>query len=170
MDSNETSKRHQNLWRILYSFERYYNIKHSVDVVEPFVAEAEFHSHDEKYVLIRTAKIAEVDSHEFVFFAEVENLTDEDLEKFDSAAWQIGLSRVKPSFIHRNSDITLIIIADKIDASVCKKIKKIKHYKSYCFSFKGWSEYRLLAYEISSGKVVHNRVGASLRNLVSNIN
>lgn len=169
MDSDAQNRRHEFLWRVLHAFERYYDIKHTEDVTPPFTAEAEFHSHDERYVLVRAAKVAEIDSHDFVFFAETENLTEEQLAKFDEAAWQTGISRVRPTFIHRNSDVTLVILADIIDKDVFKKIKKLRHYKSYCFSFKGWSEYRVLAYEISSGKVVCNRIAHGLKNLVGNI-
>lgn len=170
MNSDAQTKRHEFLWRVLHAFERYYDIKHTDDVTPPFTAEAEFHSHDERYVLVRTAKVAEIDSHEFVFFAETDNLTGEQLAKFDEAAWNAGISRVRPTFIHRNSDVTLVILADVIEKSVLKQIKKLKHYKSYCFSFKGWSEYRVLAFEISSGKVVYNRIAHNLKNLVGNIN
>ena len=38
-------------------------------------------------------------------------------------------------------------------------------YKSYRFSFWGWSEVRVIAYEHDSGKVVCNRQGDMLKKL-----
>ena len=153
------------LQKIIQSFERYYSIK-TENVVSPFVAEAEFHSHTEQYFLIREAKLSDIDSNEFVFFAEVPLLTQEKVLELDSRAWEEGLSRVKPYSGHRNSDVTLIIVADKIEEKVFKQIKKIKHSKSYYLSFWGWSNYRLMAYEVSTGKAVTNRLGSDLKKLI----
>ena len=153
------------LQKIIQSFERYYSIK-TENVVSPFVAEAEFHSHTEQYFLIREAKLSDIDSNEFVFFAEVPLLTQEKVLELDSRAWEEGLSRVKPYSGHRNSDVTLIIVADKIEEKVFKQIKKIKHSKSYYLTFWGWSNYRLMAYEVSTGKAVANRLGSDLKKLI----
>ena len=86
--------------------------------------------------------------------------------ELDQSAWNAGLARVKPYSGHRNSDVTLIILADKIEESVFQQIKKLKHYKSYYLSFWGWSNYRILAYEVSTGKSVSNRLGKDLKKLV----
>ena len=153
------------LQKIIQSFERYYTIK-TENIVSPFVAEAEFHSHTEQYFLVREAKLAEIDSNEYVFFAEVPLLTQEKVLELDFRAWEEGLSRIKPYSGHRNSDVTLIIVADKIEEKVFKQIKKIKHTKSYYLSFWGWSNYRLMAYEVSSGKAVTNRLGSDLKKLI----
>ena len=153
------------LQKIIQSFERYYTIK-TENVSSPFVAEAEFHSHTEQYFLVREAKLADIDSNEYVFFAEVPLLTQEKVLELDFRAWEEGLSRIKPYLGHRNSDVTLIIVADKIEEKVFKQIKKIKHTKSYYLSFWGWSNYRLMAYEVSSGKAVTNRLGSDLKKLI----
>ena len=153
------------LQKIIQSFERYYTIK-TENVSSPFVAEAEFHSHTEQYFLVREAKLADIDSNEYVFFAEVPLLTQEKVLELDFRAWKEGLSRIKPYSGHRNSDVTLIIVADKIEEKVFKQIKKIKHTKSYYLSFWGWSNYRLMAYEVSSGKAVTNRLGSDLKKLI----
>ena len=154
------------LQKLLKSFERYYTIK-SDDLEPPFSAEAEFHAHGEQYFLVKAAHIADIDSNEYVFFAEEAVLSGQRLAELDSAAWEKGLSRIKPYFGHRNSDVTLIILADKIDEDVFAKIKKSKHYKSYKFSLFGWSSFRAVAYETSSGKVTYNMRGSDLKKLVS---
>ena len=55
------------LEKVLPAYERYYNVARSAPA--PFAATAEFHSHGEKYLLIRQAKIWDMDSHEYVYFA-----------------------------------------------------------------------------------------------------
>ncbi len=157
------------LEKVLCSFKRYYNIKTENEVEAPFVAEAIFRSHNEQYFLIKKAKVAEINSNEDVFFYTTENLDLETLNSLDTCAWERGLSRVKPDGNHRNSDVTLIIIADTIQAEAMKAVHKMKHYKSYCFGLHGWSSYRLVAIELSSGKLAYNRQGQDLKKLVSNI-
>ncbi|MCI8466003.1 MAG: hypothetical protein HFI63_09150 [Lachnospiraceae bacterium] len=154
--------------KLLHSFERYYDVRREA-VTEPFVAEAEFSLHDEQYFLVKSARIAEMDSKEYVYFATADRLDREGFVAFDEAAWERGLARVKPHANHRNTDIVLVILAEYMEKEVFSMIPKTKHYKSYRLGFQGWSHYRLIAVELSSGRVACNRQGRNLRKLVSNI-
>lgn len=156
------------LQKLLHSFERYYNVKES-GVVAPFSAEAEFHSHSEQYFFVKAAHVANIDSHEYVFFAEVDVLDEALFEQLAVLAWEEGLSRIHPYYGHRNSDITLIILAQKIQESAITYINKSRKSKSYKFSFYGWSNFRALAYEVSSGNAVSNRHGSVLKKLVGTL-
>ena len=156
------------LEKLFSSFQVYYNIKRE-DVELPFVAEAEFHTHDEQFFLVKSAVISEAESREYVYFAAEECLDEESLIRLDEAAWERGISHVKPHGNHRNTDVTLIIVADKITAEAFEKIPKLRHYQSYRFGFQGWSNYRLVAIEQSSGRAAYNRMGKSLKKLVCNI-
>jgi len=165
-------KRNGILQTVLHSFERYYNVKAGEPgtAVHPmFKAEAEFHSHSEQYFLTRAAHIADIDSHEYVFFAEEEHLTSDRLGELETAAWEEGLSRIKPGPGHRNSDVALIIIADTIEETAFSQVRKIRRSKSYRFSLQGWSGFRILAYEVSTGRIISNRLGKSLEKLVSSL-
>lgn len=156
------------LERLLCSFDVYYNVKRE-GAEPPFDAEAEFHSHDEQYFLVRSARIGEADSREYVYFATMEQLDEVTLLQLDETAWNRGLARVVPHAEHRNSDITLFLIADHITEEAFRKVSGLRHYKSYKFSLQGWSHYRLVALELSTGRVAHNRQGQSLVKLVRNI-
>lgn len=158
----------EKLEKLLRSFERYYNIRRE-HVEEPFTAEAEFSLHDEQYFLVKSARISEADSKEYVYFATEENLDNKGFLALDEAAWNRGISRVRPHANHRNTDIVLVILAKEIEEEVFSIISKTKHYKSYRLGFQGWSHYRLIAVELSSGRVASNRQGQSLKKLVSNI-
>lgn len=147
---------------LLRSFERYYDVKNN-DVPSPFSAEAEFHSRDEQYFLVRSAHISEVVSNEYVFFAREEQLGADRLDVLVSSAWERGLCRVKIVPGHRNSDVTLIVLADEVQDGLFGRIKKTRRYKSYCFSLRGWSSFNLVVMEISSGTVVANRRAAALK-------
>ncbi|MCD8023467.1 MAG: hypothetical protein LUF30_11045 [Lachnospiraceae bacterium] len=154
--------------KLVSRFDTYYDVRRE-DVEPPFEAEAVFHSHDEQYFLVRSAAISEAESHEYVYFAMRETLDANALQMMDSAAWERGLAQVTPHKDHRNSDVTLIILADKISDEAMRQIPKLHHYKSYRFSLQGWSQYRLIALEQTSGRVAYNRQGADLKKLVSNI-
>ncbi len=152
------------LEKIIGSYERYYDINRE-DPMPPFAAEASFNSHSEEYFLLKSAKITEMDSNEYAFFADSEALGADEYEEMVEKVWRVTLDRTDAKQYHRNTDGILIIIADSIDEETKKKIKKTRRYKSYRFTFWGWSELRVIAYEHASGKVVCNRQGAVLKKL-----
>ena len=147
--------RNEAMEKILNSFTRYYNVKTS-DVEQPFYAEAEFHAHG-------------IDSNEYAFFASVDSLDEKRLSELDKTAWERGLSRIKPYYGHRNSDVTLFVLADSVSDGAAKTAKKIRHYKSYYFSIYGWSHYKLAICDCSTGKCTFNRMGRDLRKIVSKL-
>ncbi len=155
------------LSRVLMSFSRYYNIERG-EVEAPFAAEAVFHSHEEQYFLTKRAKLAEAESNEYVFFATVDLLDRSEIERLDKAAWERGLSRVSPHPDHRNTDIALVVLAREITPDAREFISHSKHYKSYYFTFQGWSHYRLVALEASTGELLSNRHGKDLARLLRN--
>lgn len=163
--ASETDEFELLLEKILPGFEQYYSI-YKTDVPSPFVCHAEFKSHNEQYLLVKAAKIADIDSSDYVYFACTEELTDEVLNEFSTAAWNYGLSKVHPYYGHRNSDVTLIILAGKFSENAAKAIKKSKNYKSYKFGFFGWSSFRLAVLNASSGKAVCNYRGQDLKKLL----
>lgn len=153
---------------LLRSYKRYYNVK-TEDVVSPFTAEAVFHTHDEQYFLVKSAKISEAESHEYVFFAVGQEMGLEDVEELDEKAWTEGLSRVTPHSGHRSSDIVLIILAEQLSQDAKDHIKAIKRYKSYRFTLQGWSNYSVIAMETSTGGLSYNKRGRDLKKLFRNI-
>lgn len=154
--------------KLLRSFQVYYNVKKE-DVEPPFVAEAEFHTHDEQFFLVKSAVLAEAESREYIYFAAEKFLDETLLLRLDKAAWESGMKRVKPHKDHRNTDVSLFIVAEKISEEAFEKIPKLRHYQSYHLGLQGWSHYRLVAIEQSSGRAVYNRFGRSYKKLIRNI-
>ncbi len=162
MTTNET------LEHLLRSYIRYYDI-YREDITEGFAAEAHFHSHDEQYWLTKSVKLAEADSHEYVFFALAETLSAEDVESLVDKAWASGTGRVQASYSHHSSDVALVILADTIEPDAVRTIKKARRFASYKFGLHGFSHLRLIAFEPTSKKIVHNRMGDTLKKLFRNI-
>lgn len=156
------------LEKVLRAYEAYYNVERE-NVKPPFAAEAVFQSHDEQFFLVRSVKLGEAESNEYIFFAETEHLTEEELRAFDEAAWTEGLSRVKPHSDHRNTDITLVVLGNTVEDEAFAAASKLQHYKSYRLGFQGWSQYRLVVLEEASGRMAFNRQGQSLKKLFNNI-
>ncbi len=154
--------------RLLRSFRSYYNVR-TENVQPPFDAEAEFHSSEEQYFISKKLKLSEEESNEYVYIAVREKLDEPELLILDDAAWALGCSQVTPGPAHRNSDITLIILAEQVDRAAAAAIPAIHRYKNYRFTFYGWTQYRLAVLEQSTGTVITNRQGRSLAQLVNSI-
>lgn len=153
------------LENVLLSYKKYYDV--SKNPRGNFCATAEFHSHEEQYFLTKAARIAEVDSNEYVYFSLEEKLSLQKLKELSNAAWADGLSKVKPFYGHKNSDISLIVIAGSVENDTAKEARKIKFHKSYKFSFFGWSNFSLIVYDVSAGKTWFNWHGRNLRSIFS---
>ena len=155
MELQKTLTPGEALERVLRSYQTYYNIK--TEAVEPpFAAEAIFGSHNEQYFLIKKAKVADIDTNETVYFATEESLSKDRLLELDSIAWERGTANVQPSSI----------LTGHAEEDALTQVKKCKHYQSYLWGFHGWSNYRLIVAELSSGRIVHNRHGQILKKLV----
>ena len=164
----EAQNSESTLQKLIHSFERYYNVQ-TQDLPAPFSATAEFHSHTEQYFLVKEAHLADIDSNDYVYFIEENSLSSSRFSELSSIAWERGLSKVHPASGHRNSDVSLIILAEKIDPETFKQIKKHNRHKSYKFGFYGWSNLRIMAYETSTGRAVTNRYGSDLKKLAGTL-
>ena len=151
--------------QILPAFEQYYTVKKE-DITPPFCAEAEFRSHNDQYFLVRSAHIADIDSNEFVYFASADELSTAQLEELVNTAWDTGLAKVRPYNGHRNSDVSLLIFTKSINPETINAIKKTKLYKSYKFSFHGWSHFKLAVCNTSDMQVYTNRQGKDYAKLI----
>ena len=153
---------------MLRSFAAYYDLNTETPAA-PFAAEAVFHSHSDAYFLVKSAAIGEAESHEYVFFASVDQLDSSLLASLDQTAWDTGISRVKPHSSHRNTDVTLVVAASSVTEEAKAQIPRLKHYKNYRMSLHGFSHYHLIVADLSSGDLTCNRQGRSLKKLFNKI-
>lgn len=160
--------REEMLKKMLRSFAAYYDINTETPAA-PFAAEAVFHSHSDAYFLVKSAAIGEAESHEYIFFASVDQLDSSLLASLDQTAWDTGISRVKPHSSHRNTDVTLVVAASSVTEEAKAQIPRLKHYKNYRMSLHGFSHYHLIVADLSSGDLTCNRQGRSLKKLFNKI-
>ncbi|MBR2570939.1 MAG: hypothetical protein IKE30_02260 [Clostridia bacterium] len=155
------------LTTLLTAYHGYYDVNRE-SPLPPFAAEAEFHQHDERYFLMRSAKLSESDSRETVYFALEEELSLERAHALAETAWQDGLKRYTPEWNHRGADVILIVLTGRLSADAAKGIPKIRRGKSYALSLKGWSNFRLIAFDVHSGAMAYNRLGQPLTDVLRN--
>ncbi|MCQ2576631.1 MAG: hypothetical protein MJ162_07785 [Treponema sp.] len=153
---------------ILPSFQRYYTIK-TEGVEAPFAAEADFEVHTEQYVLVKIAKIAEIDAKEYLYFALVDNPSADTIKELAAKAWEQGLAKVEPYYGHKSSDVALFIISKSMDENALTAVKKTKYSKNYKFGFYGWSNFKLVSVELDKKQCSSNRLGADFKKLIGNI-
>ena len=156
------------LRRIKKSYSHYYSF--TTNVLEPFTEQAEFHSNNSRYFLLKKAKLAEEEVNEYVYFVSLDNLNLEKLNEIIETAWNDGLSKVQPHSNHRCSDITVVIITDSVSKETKEYIKRIKLSKRYKFTFHGWSYFRLVVFDLNKNELIFNNKGKDLRKLFQNIN
>ena len=134
----------------------------------PRMTPEEFRAKQKEFIITH-AELSEAESKEFVFFAISEHLTLEEAKRLDVTAWTRGMSRVVPHDGHRNSDVVLIILADQVDADAAAYLKKCKRYESYKHPLHGWSHYRVIVRDMSTGNLSFNRMGRTLKKVLGNI-
>ncbi len=145
--------------KVLKAFQKYYSKKQEGIPCE-FFACYEFHAHGEQFFLVKAAKVADIDSNEYVFFAELSQGGPVSLPALAEKAWECGLSFIKPYFGHKNSDISLVVFSDSpVDR---KFVKKIHYYKSYKLGLFGWSAFNLAVCDLSGNKIFFNYRGRAL--------
>ncbi len=154
--------------RLLKSYSVYYNVS-VMGIREPFFAEAEFHEKNDHYFLVRSARLSESDSNEYVYFAQTGCLGTDELSAMCEEAFRRGLFMCRPHSGHRNTDVLLYVLADSIPEETVRQIGGIRMYRSYKHTFWGWSKFRLVAIDVSKGEAFYNREGRLLEAVVCNI-
>lgn len=153
---------------LIDAYAGYYNIKRE-SVTAPFDAEGYFSNEAEQFFLVKAAKIAFVNSYEYVYFRKCGRISLDELTRLDRIAWETGILKVKPGADHKNTDIALIVVSDVVTQDVRDKIETFKHSKNYKLGLHGFSNYRMVVIEAPSKTVLTNRRGRDLRDFVTTV-
>ena len=160
---NEVSKEDV-LSKLLRAHQAYYNVFENHEFAgRTFPGYAEFHSHGEQYVLVKRAKLWEVDSHEYLFFDTVERLDAEQVSQNIQFMQEKGLEKVTPQPNHMSSNLILVVIADEVDDDAARLLKKTRFRKNFKLGFEGWTDLRLAAIDLSGRRVVTNGAGKDMK-------
>ena len=154
--------------RLLRAYVRYYDVNKEKPI-EPFTSFAMFESREHGYFLLKKATISDSETREFVYFYDAEHIDLETVNRLEALAWEDGMKRVVPHSSHRNSDVIVVFIGEKIDQDAMAAVKKLRHYKSYKMTFYGWSNFSAIALDLSSGELSYNRFGSRLKKVFKSI-
>lgn len=128
-----------------------------------FPGYAEFHSHGEQYVLVKRAKLWEVDAFEYLFFTVVGALDAATLEDFVQFMTTQALAKVHPDPNHMTSYLSLVIIANEVPDAVKAQVKRTRFRKNFALGICGWADLRLAAIDLSCDDVTTNSQGKELK-------
>ena len=152
------------LEKLVDSYRSAFDIERSFDINgDIYDAYAGFNVSSAKYVLMKKAELWRADCYEHTFFSHKENLMVEDLERFQKEITEY----IEPKLVrggekctqknHMYTYITGIFIAED---GVTEEVKKA--IRNYLFGFRGYSEARLLIFDMKNKKVIGNPAAREL--------
>ena len=158
------------LEKLLDSFQSSYDIEKTCDINgDIYDAYASFNATSAKYVLIRKAELWRANCFEHVFFRLKKNLTKEDIENFRE---QI-VSYIEPELVrggkrwpekdHMYTYMTAVYICeDGVSEDVLEMVKRFRYVKNYKLTIRGYSEARILVFDLKNQKIFGNRAANPL--------
>lgn len=145
----------------------------SFDIYQPYTinekeypAYGYFFSCVEKYVLVREANMWTSKSYEHILFMEVEECSPETLHEIDNIISEymepllVRKGQKLPEKQHMYSYLSIAVIAKKaVRKEVAAAIKKYKFEKGYQFSFRGYSQARIMCSSMENESFISNYQG-----------
>lgn len=156
-DVGKAPERLRVLNRILAAHEAYFDVRRDYEYSgRIFDGYAEFHSHGQKYVLVKRATLWEVDTHEYAFFCAIPRLDLPWLREATAFMETEALRKVDPKPNHMSSAITLVVVADRADDDAWRELARTRFRKSFSWGIRGWSDLRLAAADLSRNRATAN--------------
>lgn len=163
----QPDKREDLLVRILAAHKSFYDIRRDYRYEgRVFPAFAEFHTFGEQYVLVKRAKLWEVNTHDFMFFEFADDLDAAALEDLIGFMTEKAIKKVAAGSDHMSSGITLVVLANSASDEACKLVKRTRFRKNYRLGFHGWADLRLAMVDFSrpeKKQVFTNGAGVKLK-------
>ena len=162
--SRAKDEKHLMLKRILAAHEQWFDVRRGYEYAgRIFPGYAEFHSYGEKYVLVKSAKLWEVDTHEYLFFVLADALDETQVRDLVSFMEHDGLKKVVPKPNHMSSAISLVIVADSCTQEAAKAVRKTCFRKNFALGIRGWADLRVAVADLSANRVITNAAGKQLK-------
>ena len=163
--------KHTVLKRILAAHETWFDVQRDYEYAgRVFPGYAEFHEHGEKYVLVKRAKLWEIDAHEYIFFVLSDLLTASDLDELIAFMKTDALAKVHPEPDHMTSYLSLVVVADDIEQGLDRKVRRTSYRKDFMLGLRGWADLRVAVVDLASQRVYTNSQGSKMaKSLAANI-
>ena len=152
------------------SYSAYYNIRHVTPPDGlPLAFEADFLKRDERYLMIKSAKLYGNETNEFVYVFSAEQFSREKTDECIQYALDNGLPRVQPHKEHQYTNIKVLFIADTFDEETRKNVASKRFQKSYHFSLWGYSSLITSAVDVTTEEVWTNAAGREMKKYFSKL-
>ena len=152
------------------SYSAYYNIRHVTPPDGlPLAFEADFLKRDERYFMIKSAKLYGNETNEFVYVFSEEQFSKEKTNACVQYALDDGLPRVQPHKEHQYTNIKVLFIADIFDEETRKNVASKHFQKSYHFSLWGYSSLITAAVDLTTEEVWTNPAGREMKKYFSKL-
>lgn len=127
-----------------------------------FPGYAEFHSHGEQYVLVKRAKLWEVDAHEYLFFDAIDHLDMAALDEAVRFMTTSAIEKVEPKPNHMSSYLSLVLVTDSADKDAMDAVRKVRFRKNFMLGIRGWADLRLAVVDLATQRIATNGAGKEL--------
>ena len=156
--------------KLLDPFRHSYDVERTCDINgDIYDAYASYNATGSKYVLIRKAELWRAECFEHIFLRKKDRLTIEDIERFhDQVVTYIEPELVRggkrwPGKDHMYTYMTAIYICeDGVSEEVKKKIKRYRYVKNYKLTIRGYSEVRILVFDLKNEEIFGNKAAHDL--------
>ena len=156
----ENTAMQERLEKLLKAYSHHYDIERDVQVEGgSFPATATFFLRDENYLITKKHVLSAVENYEYMYFYVTDHLDAPTLRQQIDLTMKVGMARVKPHKDHMSSFVTLVILAETIDAEAKELIKKTRFHKNFRLALHGWMEYHIAAMECSTTSFLSNPAG-----------
>ena len=146
------------------AYSAYYSIVDDAQAPDlPLTLRADCKSRDEQYFFVKSANIWGNEKNEYAYVFSAPEIDPATAQKCLDWALQDMLPRVKPHKEHQYTNCKAVFITDTLSDETAQTVKKSRFSRSYGFlSTQGYTELIAAAVDLSTEKVVTNRVGHGL--------
>ena len=152
------------LGRLLKAHERWYDVQRDYEFGGVlFPGYAELHARSEHYVLVKRAKLWGANTHEYLFFLTFEHFREEAYAQAIALMKEKGLGKVRPEPEHMTSCLSLVVLAQSVDARIPARVRATRFRKNLMLGFRGWVDLRVAVADLSVREVYVNARAVELR-------
>lgn len=135
-----------------------------------------FYSHNEKYVLVRKAKMWASDSYEHLLFMDADEITESDVQKARELIvghmeeQMVRKGEKYPEENHMLSILTIILLSTKaLNSDVVKNIHKFKFDKGYMMNMRGYCRGRIAAVSMEDQNVIVSPQAKPMKKMLQSV-
>ncbi|MCI6152588.1 hypothetical protein [Fusobacterium perfoetens] len=158
---------------LLEVYKSCFDIEENIKIDEyNFSAYGYFNSKAEKYILVKEVNLWEVNNFEYIFFLEVNKLSEKDIDNMELLIKNkiekdyVRKGEKYPPKNHMTSYISIVFISsNKISENIKKKIEKFKFEKTYLFSIRGFLTTRFIGIDLKENKIYYNKPSKEIINV-----